>query len=64
MNKLLDWIVTGVIGALVIIAEYRALFDGAFEPFALASGIALILMVRVIHQHAPRFIAAKYKNKP
>jgi hypothetical protein len=63
MNKLLDWLVICAVGALVILAEVTEAMGGGFEPLSLAAGIALILLVRVIHHHAPRFIAAKYGRK-
>lgn len=63
MTKLLDWLVMSAVGALVLMAEFKEALGGGFEPLSLAAGIALILLVRVIHHHAPRFIASKYGRK-
>jgi preprotein translocase subunit SecY len=64
MSKWLDWLIGAAVLGLILMAEYQLVFLGVFDPFPLAGGIALLILVRVIHQHAPRFIAAKYKRKP
>jgi cell division protein FtsW (lipid II flippase) len=63
MAKSLDWLITGVIVALVMMAQYRLVFAGVFAPFPLAAGITLLILVRIVHQHAPKWIAAKYRRK-
>ncbi|HEX3747572.1 MAG TPA: hypothetical protein VHW09_26740 [Bryobacteraceae bacterium] len=62
MSRQLDWLISAVIMAVVIMAEYRLVFFGVFEPLPLVSGIALLLLIRVINQHLPRLIAAKRKR--
>jgi hypothetical protein len=63
MIRYIDWLISGVVVALVLMAQYRVVFEGLFDPFPLAAGIALLVLVRVLHQHVPKFIAAKYKRK-
>jgi hypothetical protein len=63
MAKWLDWLITGVILAMVLMAQYRLVFAGVFDPFPLAAGVSLLILVRIVHHHAPKWIAAKYKRK-
>jgi hypothetical protein len=63
MSKWLDWLITGSCVALILMAQYRLVFLGAFDALPLAAGIFLLILVRVVHHHAPRFIAAKYRRK-
>jgi len=46
--KLLDWWIAGIITALVLMAEYRLVFYGDFEPFPVSADIALLLLARSV----------------
>ena len=62
MSRNLDWLISTAITAIIVMAQIRLVFFGVFEPLPLASGIALLLLVRVLHHHLPRLIAAKNKR--
>ena len=51
MNKHLKWCIAAVILALMM-AEWRLVFYGVFEPFDLAAAVALIILACVVCQHA------------
>jgi hypothetical protein len=59
MSKWLDWLITFACTWLLLMAAYQLAHKGVFDAFSLAGGIALLLLVRVVHQHAPRFARRK-----
>jgi hypothetical protein len=63
MSRYIDWLISGVCVAMILMAQYRLVFLAQFDAFSLAAGIALILGVRSLHDRLPRIIAAK-RSKP
>jgi hypothetical protein len=63
MTKWLDWLISGACVALVLMGQYQLVFKGDFSPLPLAAGVALLVCVRSVHHHVPRYIAAKYRRK-
>jgi hypothetical protein len=61
--KCCDWWIAGIITALVLMAEYRLVFYGVFEPFPVSASIALPLLSRSVHQHAPRIITKQSRSR-
>ena len=59
MLKYIDWLIPGVIVILVWGAEWDFIIRGKFEPFALAASVSLLLLVRIIQQHLPKFAKRK-----
>jgi hypothetical protein len=56
VSKSLDWLIAAIVLALGLMAEYRLVFTGEYEPFGLAGAVSLLLVARVACQQVPRLM--------